>query len=396
MITHQTNGSIQIPSNIIRDSSISLQQKGLYGIITYYAQLPGFILNRRYICVHHQVGEYTLKSDLTKLKTKKYAACERAGSKWIYSIINKTNEHGYTLIPRTLLSSDITLEEIGLYMVITYTMTLPDVRPGIQLYASYCSDCIQKVKVISSNLQSLQLYKPEKLRIANYVYRLYEPRPDGSFDLLHEVIPASKQKVITISEARNPEHESDPTFLEGTSSSADTVDPSASDAELLENLKKILHYDYFTSVSNPNNTDDILEKNRNVSILDLLLQSILKARGNEYVNASNLKLHYKKYYENYILPLSDTYAMSCLLRSVAGALNRAESINDIYAYITAIIVRNVPYFKAKSSTALWNNYNDDIELYGTQIKDTYMASLNNSIIYDPDTDFFIDKQSRIA
>ena len=91
MKTHQTSGSIQIPSTIIRDSSISLQQKGLFGIISYYSQLPGFSLNRRYICVHHDIGEYSLKSDLNRLKEKNYAICARTGSKWSFSAIPQSN-----------------------------------------------------------------------------------------------------------------------------------------------------------------------------------------------------------------------------------------------------------------------------------------------------------------
>lgn len=397
MKTHQTSGSIQIPSTIIRDSSISLQQKGLYGIISYYGQLPGFSLNRRYICVHHEIGEYSLKSDLNRLKEKNYAVCARTGSKWSYSAIPQSNEHGYTLIPRTLLSSDISLEEIGLYMVITYTMTMPDVRPGIQLYSSYCSDCVKKIKVISSNLQSLHLYTPERLRIANYIYRLYEPRPDGTFDLLYEVVPSSKHKVTAIEESPHfTQTASD--LQETTSISSDSADHSTLtlDGELLDNLKKVLHYDFFTSITDPQNADEVLEKKRNVSIMDLLLQSILQARDNEYVKAAHLKLHYKKYFEHYVLPLSDTYTMKYMIHSIADALDRTESINDINAYITAIIIRKIPYFIAKSSSALWNNYRDDKEIYGFQIKDMYISSVQNSVIYDPDTDFFMDKQSRIA
>lgn len=400
MKTHQTNGSIQIPSNIIRDSSISLAQKGLYGIITYYDQLPGFSLNRRYICVHHQIGEYSLKSDLNKLKEKNYAACERIGSKWNYTILNNLNENGYTLIPRTLLSSNIPLAAIGLYMIITYCITLPDVRPGIQLYSSYCSDCDKKVKVISSDLQAMKLYLPEKLHTASYIYRLYEPHSDGTYHLLHEVIPASKRKVIDIVESQNFSAKSTSNLEESTPSSS-TVSQKpvteASDTELLDNLKKALHYEYFTTVSNPADANEVLQKDQTSSIMTLLLQSILHARNAEYVkSSSNLKLYYKKYYENYILPLADTYTLECLLHSIADALARTKHINDINAYITAIVIRNVPYYIAKSSSALLHNYNDDIELYGPQINDMYLASGKKQYIYDQDTDIFLDQQSQIA
>ena len=96
------------------------------------------------------------------------------------------------------------------------------------------------------------------------------------------------------------------------------------------------------------------------------------------------------------MPLADTYTLECLLHSIADALDRTKHINDINAYITAIVIRNVPYFIAKSSSALLHNYNDDIELYGPQINDMYLASGKKQYIYDQDTDIFLDQQSQIA
>ena len=159
--THNTSGFIRIPVSVIKDKTLSLEEKAIFGLIAYYEQLPNFQLNRTYICSRHKIGPHALKSCIDTLKVKQYASCTHTARNWSYNT-TYTDKH-FTNIPKTILSSDLTLPEIGLYMIIAYTITLPGVHPGIQLYESYCTNCRKSCLDSSKKLKLAGLYKAEQL-----------------------------------------------------------------------------------------------------------------------------------------------------------------------------------------------------------------------------------------
>jgi len=366
MNTHKTNGHLSIPSSVIRDSSLSLEEKALYAVISYYVQIPDFKLNRTYLSNHYHIGKYALKSCMDALISKSYITCEKKGH-WVYC--TKKVSGGYTNIPKTVLSSDLTLKEIGLYLVITYSITLPNVQMGIDLYKKYCTDCRKNILNVSKKLQLEGLYKLSKERTCKYRYELFAPE-NGSMVLLY-CFPDLKKPNVQKKERTNVVTTTKPKTMEAK----DTNLQLTSSTDLT--LKELLCYDYETR-DDSNDFRSGYNQAKKKLAYDLVIQAIHYAKENKYVTVNCQKMFYEKFYQNFVCKLGDPFIRAIVIKRVIYVLEQNATVHNLNLYICGIIYKTIPFATFSSFKEMHQDYEFTEALYGKEVVDQEYKSYKKS------------------
>ena len=340
--THHTAGYLQIPTSIITDRSLSLDQKGLYGIIAYYEQLPGFTLSRCYISRRHSIGTYTLKSCMKVLQEKELASCIRKNKNWEYRTCCR--KENYTLIPKTVLSADISLREIGLYMIIAYAITLPDAQIGLALYKSYCTDCRKVMLSTSKLLQKSGLYIIKKITTCNYDYTLFYPNKNGDLQLwkTHSTLHSSS----STDESIVPE---DKSFTHETNALPDIPFHDTPVIEGTEiTAKELIDYEHETNSDpfyDPDDFESCCRMETKKIAYDLLLSSITYAATHKNITYGDGNIKFEKFFSDYVSQLGHRNIRELIIARIIDSINTDTVIHNINLYICGLIYRALPVIR---------------------------------------------------
>lgn len=377
--THNTNGYLPIPVSVIKDPALSLEEKALYGIISYYEQLPGFFINRSYICHRHGIGQYALKSCMMKLQERHYASCSRKGGKWLYYSTCKDDAH-YTPIFKTILSSDLSLKEIGLYMIIAYTITIPNVQLSLNLYVSYCRDCRRSCMSVSKRLQLAGLYEQHKESTCNYTYKLNILHPDGSFSEYASTLPLRSERDLEILGCEMP-----PNDEETKSKAADTLiskNERNNTATYINDIKELLFYDHETKNIYDNYRDGCYSESRKIAY-DMLVSAIDYAKQIKYVKINGIKLYYEKFYQLYVAKLGDRTIREHVIKRILDTIHGESNIHNLNLYICGLIGKTVPIAMLSEKRNEYHGYITIENMYGKQTANTeYTSHRKNGFHYD--------------
>lgn len=375
---HKANGYIQIPSKVIKDKSLSLESKGLYGIIEYYSKLPGFALNRTYISKRHDIGTYALKSCMAALSEKNYASCTRQTNRWVY----KASKVGdtYTKIPKTILSSDLSLREIGLFMVIAYAITLPDVKLNLDLYSAYCSDCKRIVMTISKKLQLQNIYLVKKNATCKYTYTLQVPDKKGTYITLASA--TTKESKNMKEQTPQPAAKNEQTTKkEPVPYTPEEEKPSRSGQTPLS-IKDLLFYDHETR-SMPFtdfHSACILESRR--MAYDMMVSAIHFAAKAKYITANGQKIYYEKFYSHYVCKLGNRTIREDVVKRILDSINGDSAIRNLDLYICGLICKTVPIATLQECKGKKDSYEMTEKMFGKAIaNEEYASDTKNEFTY---------------
>ena len=370
--THNTSGFIRIPVSVIKDKTLSLEEKAIFGLIAYYEQLPNFQLNRTYICSRHKIGPHALKSCIDTLKVKQYASCTHTARNWSYNT-TYTDKH-FTNIPKTILSSDLTLPEIGLYMIIAYTITLPGVHPGIQLYESYCTNCRKSCLDSSKKLKLAGLYKAEQLGTCKFNYSLFTLMADGSLVLYAAPVnPYEKTSSIETPDSKP----------ESTAHESETDMVTSSDT-LTHDMKELLFYEHETKHDfwNFEEFQDGCMKSTKKMIYDMIISAAEYARQIKYIKINGIKVYYEKFFNDYMVKLADRNIREQVVNRIMTTLNGDSKIFNIDLYICGIIVKTIPLACISQAKSERYSYEKLAHQFGNELANQeYVSAKRNTLKY---------------
>ena len=390
MKTHKTSGYLKIPSTIIKDQSISLESKGLYGVLSYYTQIPGFTITRNFLSNRHHIGSYSLKTKMMELQDQNYAECVQKKTGWKYSV--KSQPDTFSCIPKTILSSDLSLKEIGLYMIIVHSMTLPDSRPCLDLYTSYCKDCRKSVMTASKLLQEAGLYVVTKINTCQYTYKLYTVTKNQSLDVLYEVEPDfdgfEKQETEVLSSKSNTENT---LSSQKTNTLEDNVENISTKPDTIEeSFKQMILYDRETSQIDCVDYQDFICKQKEKTIYDLIIEAVKAAKNRSYVSVNGSKIYYEKFYNEYLCKMADPYIRHIIVAKISDALDKADTVYDLNSYICGIIAKTIPFCLIKANKNEMSEYRWLESNYGSSVaNEDYKYYRTNRISYIFKSGFFV-------
>ena len=356
--THNTNGMLPIPTAVIKDRSLSLADKALYGIIAYHTQLPGFKLNRNYLCSRYGIGQYALKSCMSILQDKGYAFCDRVNGQWVYR--TACDDKHYTPIAMTILSSDLSLKDIGLYLIIAYAITLPNVKLSLDLYASYCRDCKKTCMATSKRLQLAGLYEQHKVTTCNYTYTLNILHPDGSYTSYATALPPLSAKNKKGRKPKEHKLQETPAAMQHHDKSVHAPSPDPTRLS----IKDLLFYEHDAKTDFYTDFREGCTAELKKAAYDTLLSAISYAQKAKYIKINGIKMHYEKFYDTYVSKLGDRSIREQIVKQIIDSVNGSTTIHNLDLYICGLIGKAVPLAILSDKRNNYSQYSETASLFG--------------------------------